>query len=217
VSRQIDPSREKLNVSAYAVLGLLAMGAHSAYELTRQMERTLRFFWPRAASKLYEAPKLVASLGLARAIHESIGRRPRTRYEITPEGREALRRWLGTPNIAPIEVESEALLRGWFGQLGTIGDLRNAIQNVQAQAQANLRWGTSIADEYLVQGVPPGRGHISALMFRFLWDFNAMLDDWAAWSQRELSGWRDVEPTTERMDRAVEIFREALAERLSPP
>ena len=78
------------------------------------MERTLRFFWPRAASKLYEAPKLLASLGLARATRESVGRRPRTRYQISPRGEEALQRWLGTRTIAPIELESEALLRVWF-------------------------------------------------------------------------------------------------------
>lgn len=217
MSRLNEDGREALNSSAYAILGLLAMGAQSAYELTRQMERTLRFFWPRAASKLYEAPKLLASLGLARATRESVGRRPRTRYQISPRGEEALRRWLGTRAIAPIELESEALLRVWFGRFGTIEDLRNAIQNVQAQAQANLRWGTSIAQEYLVEGVPPERGHISALTFRFLWDFNVMLEAWATWAQSELSGWGDVEPTAERMDRAAAILREALAERLSTP
>ena len=88
------------------------------------------------------------------------------------------------------------------------------VLDVQAQAQANLRWGASIAQEYLVEGVPPERGHISALTFRFLWDFNVMLEAWATWGQRELSGWGDVEPTAERMDRAAAILREALAERL---
>jgi DNA-binding PadR family transcriptional regulator len=211
MSRQLA-SRQELTSSAYAILGLLAVGAHSAYELTRQMERTLRFFWPRAASKLYETPKLLASIGLASAAREVVGRRPRTRYTITDQGRQALALWLETRDIAPLELESEALLRVWFGQLGTVDDLRAAIENLQRQAQANVQWGTAIGREYLAEGVPPDRGHVSALTFRFLWDFNTMLNAWAEWSLRELRDWDDVEPTPERMERAARILKEALAE-----
>jgi PadR family transcriptional regulator AphA len=211
MSRQLA-SRQELTSSAYAILGLLAVGAHSAYELTRQMERTLRFFWPRAASKLYETPKLLASIGLASAAREVVGRRPRTRYTITDQGRQALALWLETRDIAPLELESEALLRVWFGQLGTVDDLRAAIENLQRQAQANVQWGTAIGREYLAEGVPPDRGHVSALTFRFLWDFYTMLNAWAEWSLRELRDWDDVEPTPERMERAARILKEALAE-----
>ena len=35
MSRLNEDGREALNSSAYAILGLLAMGAQSAYELTR--------------------------------------------------------------------------------------------------------------------------------------------------------------------------------------
>jgi PadR family transcriptional regulator, regulatory protein AphA len=215
MSRQVT-GRQELTSSAYAILGLLAMGAHSAYELTQQMERTLRFFWPRAASKLYEAPKLLASIGLASAAQEVVGRRARTRYTITGQGREALARWLETRDIAPLELESEALLRVWFGRLGTVQDLRAAIENLQRQAQASLQWGTAIGQEYLAEGVPPDRGHVSALTFRFLWDFNVMLNKWAEWSLRELRDWDDVEPTPERMERAATILAEAFAELASP-
>jgi hypothetical protein len=116
----------------------------------------------------------------------------------------------------PLELESEALLRVWFGQLGTIDDLRAAIENLHRQAQANLQWGAAIGREYLAEGVPPGRGHISALTFRFLWDFNVMLNAWAEWSLREVRDWNDVEPTPERMERAARILEEALAELRSP-
>jgi DNA-binding PadR family transcriptional regulator len=200
-----------LTASTYAILGLLAAGAHTAYELTRQMERTLHYFWPRAASKLYEAPKLLAAMGLAEARSERAGRRARTRYTITTAGRDALARWLGTREIAPLELESEALVRVWFGAFGTVEDLRAAIEDVQRQARTNLRWGRAIAEEYLTHGVPPGRGHVSALIFRFLWDFSSMLDEWAAWGLEELEEWEDVEPTPERMERAAAILREALA------
>jgi PadR family transcriptional regulator, regulatory protein AphA len=200
-----------LSASTYAILGLLAAGAHTAYELTRQMERTLHYFWPRAASKLYEAPKLLASMGLAQGQSERAGRRSRTRYTITAAGSEALAKWLGSPEIAPLELESEALLRVWFGAFGTIGGLRAAIEHVRQQARANLTWGRAIGQEYLTHGVPAGRGHVSVLIFRFLWDFSSMLEEWAAWSLDEVEEWQDVEPTPERMERAAAILREALA------
>ena len=210
MSTEAARSAGAMSTSTYAVLGLLAIGAQTAYELTGQMRRTLRFFWPRADSKLYEAPKLLASRGLANASRELPGRRPRTRYRITPAGKRRLRDWLARRDIVPLELESEALVRIWLGHLGTIDDLRAALESLSQQARGNLQWGRTIGTEYLVEGVPPGRGHVSALTFRFLWDFNQMLEAWSAWGLRELEAWDGVEPTAERMERAVAILREAL-------
>src|SRR5918998_1658963 len=54
----------KLSTTSYAVLGLLGVRPWSTYELADQMSRALRWFWPRAQSNLYEAPKRLAAQGL---------------------------------------------------------------------------------------------------------------------------------------------------------
>lgn len=58
-----------LTPTSYAILGLLAVRPYTTYELATQVERTVRRFWPRARSKLYEEPKKLVAAGLAEAEH----------------------------------------------------------------------------------------------------------------------------------------------------
>lgn len=175
------------------------------------MEQTLRFIWPRATSKLYEAPKLLVERGLATARQEYVGRRPRTTYAITAEGQRAVQAWLrGTP--AAIDLEAEPIVRVWFGHLGSKSDVLAAIDAVQGQAEAALEHGVGIAHERLA-AMPPDRGHVAALVFKFLWDYNTMLANWAIWARAEVGDWSDTAPTPARFARAAEILRACLAER----
>src|SRR5437660_6124223 len=93
-SRRPGARSRRLSPSASAILGLLASRVRSGYELAREMDQTLRFIWPRATSKLYDAPKLLVERGLATARNEMVGRRPRTVYTITGPGRHAMAAWL---------------------------------------------------------------------------------------------------------------------------
>src|SRR3712207_4596565 len=83
-----------MSTTSFAILGLLGVQPWSSYELTRQMDRSLGRFWPRAQSKLYEEPRKLVAHGYAVAAVEHVGRRSRTVYSITPEGRAALTAWL---------------------------------------------------------------------------------------------------------------------------
>jgi PadR family transcriptional regulator AphA len=69
----------------------------SAYELTQQIRRGVRYMQPASERHLYAEPKRLAAAGLVRMRREAVGRRSRTVYEITPAGREALRRPAGHP------------------------------------------------------------------------------------------------------------------------
>ena len=84
----------ELTTTSFAILGLLAIRPWSTYELARQMQRDLRFAWPRAESNLYAEPKKLIAHGLASAASEPRGQRRRTVYTITPAGRRALAGWL---------------------------------------------------------------------------------------------------------------------------
>ncbi len=112
----------ELTTTSYAILGLLALRDQTTYELAKQMQRTVGYVWPRAERKLYDEPKRLAEAGYARAAKDMVGRRPRTTYSITPAGREALSRWLGT-DVAPPALEFEGMLRVLFADQGTIGQL----------------------------------------------------------------------------------------------
>jgi DNA-binding PadR family transcriptional regulator len=54
-----------LSPTSVAILGLPSIQRFTTYELAQQMERTLNWFWPRAASMIYEEPKKLVTAGLA--------------------------------------------------------------------------------------------------------------------------------------------------------
>src|SRR5437763_1402025 len=79
-----------------------------------QMRRDLHYVWPRAESNIYVEPKRLVEQGLAHSETQSVGRRPRTIYTITPEGRQVLKHWLRADS-APSRYESETLLKILYG------------------------------------------------------------------------------------------------------
>ncbi|RPI11198.1 MAG: PadR family transcriptional regulator, partial [Actinobacteria bacterium] len=105
--------------TSYALLGLLRIKPWTTYELAKQVQRSLGWFWPRTERKLYDEPKHLVALGLATATEEHTGNRPRTVYKITAKGRGALRAWLSQPS-EPSVFESEAMVKLFFADAGTL-------------------------------------------------------------------------------------------------
>ena len=58
--------------------------------------------------------------------------------------------------------------------------------------------------------MPPDRGHVAALVYRFLCDYNTMLANWSTWARDEIEAWSDAVPSPARFDRAAEIVRACL-------
>lgn len=182
----------KLTATSYAILGLLGVRSFSAYELTKQVRRSLHFCWPRAETRLYQEPKNLLEHGLVKATTTANGRRSRTEYAITAKGRKALRGWLGEPS-APPRLESEALLRLFFADHGTKDDLLATLAELEEQALALRRQAVEQGAEYLVGTAPfPERLHILALVGRFTLDHTALVVDWARWARAEVERWPDV-------------------------
>ena len=100
-------ARERTTTS-YAILGLLTLRDWTTYELAKQVQRSLNWFWPRAERKLYDEPKRLVDGGLATAVREHTGARGRTVYGVTDAGRDALRAWLGEAP-APRSTEFEGM------------------------------------------------------------------------------------------------------------
>lgn len=85
----------KRTTTSYALLGILATGPMSAYELAKSMRFSgTRYLWPRTESRIYLEPRNLVNAGLATVSVEHIGRRARSVYKITNEGRRALTAWL---------------------------------------------------------------------------------------------------------------------------
>jgi DNA-binding PadR family transcriptional regulator len=195
-------STSPLTTTSYAVLGLLAIKPWSSYELTQQMDRSLGRIWPRAVSKLYEEPKKLVAHGLARPATERNGRRTRTVYAITPDGRRALRDWLAEPGEGPA-LEFEQLLKVFFADHGTTADVLATLAAARAWAQARGQESLAIGEQYADgRGQFPERAAVLQLTSRFLTDFYLLVGDWAAWAAGIVASWPD-DPGQARPDPAV--------------
>lgn len=201
---------KKLTTTSYAILGLLALRSWSAYELAKQMERSLHFVWPRAESKLYEEPKNLVEHGLASVETEYHGRRSRTVYAITAQGQAALQAWLSLPGAGPV-LEFEGLLKVVFAEHGSKDQLLANLRAIQAEAERVLQFGARLADEYLDQKGPfPEHLHIHALVWRFLWESTKARLDWAIWAEGQVEQWPDTQPGFEKQDWGLEMMRQTL-------
>src|SRR5688572_2950661 len=126
-----------LSTTSHAVLGLLRLRPWTTYELAKQVQRGLGWFWPRAERKLYDEPRRLVAAGLATALEQHTGKRPKTVYAITDDGRAALRGWLDGPS-APPTLEFEAMVRVFFADGGTLAQLRTTLAEVEDGARARL-------------------------------------------------------------------------------
>ncbi|WP_433477260.1 PadR family transcriptional regulator [Spirillospora sp. CA-142024] len=200
----------ELTTTSYAILGLLALRDHTTYELTKQMQRTVGYIWPRAERKLYDEPKRLVVAGYAEAVRDLVGRRRRTTYSITPAGRDALARWLGT-EPAPPALEFEGMLRVLFADQGSIGQLRQSIQAVAAQAAARRAHFAEMAAGILATGGEyPHRAHVNALGMRFMAAYFDQLTAWSDWALEEIDGWDDTTtPAQTWSGQARDIFADA--------
>ncbi|MDQ4067889.1 MAG: PadR family transcriptional regulator [Actinomycetota bacterium] len=185
------PSTGKLTTSSYAILGLLALRPWTTYELAKQMAVSLRNFWPRAESKLYEEPKKLVAHGLAEVRTEAVGRRPRSVYSITPAGREALRAWLDEPG-APASLEFEALVKVFFAEQGTKAQLVENLRRIADDQRRRVAVDAEWARRYLEgRSAFPERVAVLSLVGRLQADFNDMVLRWAEWALGAIEDWPD--------------------------
>jgi PadR family transcriptional regulator, regulatory protein AphA len=182
-------SARGLTTTSFAILGLLAVQPWSAYELTRQMDRSLGRMWPRATSKLYEEPKKLVGAGLATGSRETVGRRPRTVYSITAAGRAALAEWLHEPGEGPV-LEWEQLLKIWFSDHGTKADVLASLAAARAWAAQLNEENKKAAGQYAAgRGPFEQRAAQNMLAGAFITDFTALVARWADWATAEVGKW----------------------------
>jgi DNA-binding PadR family transcriptional regulator len=196
--------------TANAILGLLALRRRwPTFELTKQLRRNMRFFWPRAESQIYEEAKGLVAKGYAKAVRTYSGKRARTTYAITPDGRRALKEWLATPP-RPTALECEPLLRVFLADFSTSEQLAVALDQVRADANAILDVGRVVGPEYLAGTAPfQDQLHVRALVFDFLSHHARMLLEWVDRTSEVFERWSDE--TVDREALATDIIRSTLA------
>ena len=196
------------------MLGLLALRPWTTYELAKQMQRSVRWFWPRAERKLYEEPKRLAALGLATAETTATGRRRSTVYQITTAGRHALRDWLRAGPGAPMQVEMEAMIRVFFADGASPDGLRATLNAVGAQASEDLGALGALAASTLSSNDDfPERRATNAVAMELCVRLHETVRDWSTWALKEVDGWPQEKRGRRQVaagppDRGIELFEQ---------
>ncbi len=104
----------ELNHTAIVLLGMLGGGPKSGYDVKALVDKSTRFFWSASYGQIYPQLRELESAGLVRGQSGARGGRARTVYELTAEGREALREWLTSSRELTHEIRDEGILKLFF-------------------------------------------------------------------------------------------------------
>ncbi len=202
-----EDGRSTLTTTSYAILGQLAMRPWTMYELARQMRANVHGFFPRAESQIYAEPKRLLALGLAAARHEATGRRRRTVYSITEDGRRVLSDWLATPLGRGPLLEFEGLLRVFLAGSGRIEDLKATLEGIRAEAAAAAAQVTGVqVAEFADAAGASDRIAEHTLVHDFVRSFVDLIDGWAGRSLDRIEAWSGLDPE-ERAEAALATLR----------
>jgi DNA-binding PadR family transcriptional regulator len=130
----------KLSPTSYALLGLLARGPQSAYDLNGVMQTSLlRVYWPRAESHVYSEPKKLLSHGLVSEHSEETGARKRKVYTLTEKGSEALAAWLEEDGPVELRSQAEFVMKLILANRGSVAAARNTLERSLQSSRQDMK------------------------------------------------------------------------------
>lgn len=103
-----------LTPTSCLILGMVSIGFPYGYAIKRAADLSTQTFWPTSFGQLYPELARLERGGLLRARPDPQGGRERSRYSLTVAGEAALRSWLRSTRMAPMQFRNEWLLRLFF-------------------------------------------------------------------------------------------------------
>ena len=120
----------------HAILGFLSQQPLTGYELKKEFDSSVRFFWPADQSQIYRTLSKLVEEGMAVYETESSQRvLDLKRYYITPSGQQELKIWLEGPLVDTPVRDAELIQIFFYGNLDKekqIEHLAGIIQRMQA-------------------------------------------------------------------------------------
>src|SRR5712692_7370073 len=100
-----------MSTTPYAILGLLSIEPMSGYDIRRNLEESLSYFWSESYGQIYPTLKRLEAARLIAPVKRTApATRRRRLYTLTPLGRTRLATWLAEPPT-PQPPRDEFLLK----------------------------------------------------------------------------------------------------------
>jgi PadR family transcriptional regulator, regulatory protein AphA len=124
-----------MSTTPFAILGLLSIESMSGYDIRRNLDESLSYFWSESYGQIYPSlKKLEAARLIAPVRRAPADTRRRKRYTLTAAGRQRLRTWLAeAPKPQP--PRSELLLKLFFGRQAPPGTCEAHIRRLRVQQE----------------------------------------------------------------------------------
>jgi PadR family transcriptional regulator, regulatory protein AphA len=134
-SRLSPTAASRLSPTARVILGMIALGNRTGYDIKRVVDKSTRHFWAASYGQIYPELGRLERAGLVRGRPQPSGGRARTVYELTKRGSDALRGWLRSEEEPTFELRDEGMLKLFFSD--TLPDER--VENVRAMRERHER------------------------------------------------------------------------------
>jgi DNA-binding PadR family transcriptional regulator len=96
------------------ILGMLALGRRTGYDIKQFVDKSTRHFWAASYGQIYPELRQLEESGLVRGQSEPSGGRARVVYELTAAGESTLQGWLRSDDEPLYEVRDEGMLKLFF-------------------------------------------------------------------------------------------------------
>jgi len=126
----------ELNSTSYVVLGMLALGPRSGYDIKQLADISTRHFWAISYGQIYPELRRLSDAGLVRAQDASRGTRHRTIHHLTAKGRQVLKAWVSDPEGKKVEIRDEMLLKLFFADAMS---RRDTVRHLLAMRERHLQ------------------------------------------------------------------------------
>ncbi len=156
----------ELTPTARVILGMLALGKNTGYDIKQLVDKSTRHFWAASYGQIYPELRRLEAGGLVRGRPEPTGGRARTVYELTQAGARALEDWLSADELPLYEVRDEGLLKLFFSdalperRIAIVRAIRERMERKLEQLEALGTPGMAGPDMTLSLGIGVTRQYI---------------------------------------------------------
>jgi DNA-binding PadR family transcriptional regulator len=170
-----------LTATGRVILGMIALGKRTGYDIKQLVDRSVRFFWAASYGQIYPELRRLEEQGLIVGRSEPSGGRARTVYELTDAGRRGLEDWLVGDIGVHWELRDEGMLKLFFSDFT---DPDHRLSNLRAMRE----WHERKRDQLLeVRAHATDAGQGPAMTLELGLGMSEWLIDWCRAAEQRLS------------------------------
>lgn len=112
----------------FVLLGLIADGPKTGYEIKKTIERSIGYFWQESYGQIYPVLHSLHKENYITKKSVTQSNKPdKIIYSITESGLRLLNDWINSP-VSNLQYRNELLLRVFFGSISDSGQIINILQ-----------------------------------------------------------------------------------------